>query len=116
MRKSSPALAYASAVVISLATLTPAIAVSAAPAPPSHSTQTDVGVLAWCSNSRPQPGSVPYGPNFAGNTPTQACQKCKEWMLREQAQGRISAWACEYNASLGYAHGYANRTRVQAAG
>jgi hypothetical protein len=112
MRKSSLALACASAVVLSLGTLTPAIAVSAAPAPPNHSTQTDVGVLAWCTNLRPESGSIPYGPMFAGNTPTQACQKCDEWMRREQAQGRISSWACEYLEGLGYVRGYAKVIRA----
>ncbi|MEV7139355.1 hypothetical protein [Streptomyces tauricus] len=112
MRKPTLAYVWAGALALSLSTLTPALATAATPSGPQHSARADAGVLVWCTNSRPQPGSIPYGPNFAGISGTQACQKCEEYMIRERAQGRITAWACEYNASLGYAHGYANVART----
>ena len=62
------------------------------------------GVLAWCTSSRPAPGSVPYG-RFGG-TQSIACLKCDETGRVLRAKGEISAYSCEYLSGLQYGIAY----------
>ncbi|GGP67287.1 hypothetical protein [Saccharothrix coeruleofusca] len=101
MRRVVGSLVAVLVVVVSLTTATSgAVAVERTARP----AVTDVGVLVYCTDARPVPGSVHYG-NFGGDRTT-ACRKCDESMRVLRAKGRISAYSCDYNTSTKSAFAY----------
>lgn len=97
----TPFAAGAAAIGLAFASLTASPTAIAAVQATHTAGSGDVGALAYCSSSRPQPGSVPWG-HFGGDQQT-ACRKCDESARVQRAKGRISAYACEYNGSVGEA-------------